>query len=278
MVAAALDKEPVARPAPAELLAQLTSAPTRPDRGAVLDTQTVLLRTWRPVGVSGEIPVRPAAAAEHKGRSRRTPGRALLRPVALSIAVLAGAGVAVAFTLSGHPAADPTRPPPRCRPPRCPRTTAGPPPRRIPRHPGPARALAHPRAARPVPRRPGRHCRRCLHRAPASAAGPSAPGLPVLVAGGYSGRDPGQLTFAADGSNTVTAITWSSWTATGATGSGRAGLALCLPGCVGTPASVVPSTITLSDPVNGHVTQLTESRGGSAQSWNYPGNWPQSAS
>ncbi|MFY9931885.1 MAG: hypothetical protein WAK82_28160, partial [Streptosporangiaceae bacterium] len=104
------------------------------------------------------------------------------------------------------------------------------------------------------------------------------PGLPVLLAGGYSGRDPSQLTFTADGSNSVTGITWSSWTATGASGSGRADVALCLPSCVGTPASLVPTTITLSDPVNGHFTQLTESRAGSAQSWNYPGNWPQSAS
>ena len=277
MVAAALDKEPVARPAAVELLAQLTSAPTRPDRGAVLDTQTVLLRTWRPVGVSGEIPIRPAAAARHKGRSRRTPGRALLRPLALSIAVLAAAGVAVAFTLSGHPAADPTRPAATLQASAVPahHRQAAPAP-----HPEASRTRPRPSASKGRPTRPAQAgtAAATATTAPASAAAPSAPGLPVLVAGGYSGRDPGQLTFAANGSNTVTAITWSSWTATGATGSGRADLALCLPGCVGTPASVVPATITLSDPVNGHFTQLTESRGGSTQSWNYPGNWPQSAS
>jgi predicted Ser/Thr protein kinase len=279
MVTAALDKEPVARPAAVELLAQLTSAPTRPDQGAVLDTQTVLLRTWRPVSASGEIPIRPAAAARPKGRSRRKPRPALLRPLALSIAVLAAAGVAVAFTLSGRPAPDPTRPAATLQ------ATA------VPAHHRQAAPAPHPEASRSRPRaaaskagptRPAQAgtatAAAIATTAPASAAAPPAPGLPVLVAGGYSGRDPGQLTFAADGSNTVTGITWSSWSATGATGSGRADLALCLPGCVGTPASVVPATITLSDPVNGHFTQLTESRAGSTQSWNYPGNWPRSAS
>jgi serine/threonine protein kinase len=285
MVAAALDKEPVARPSAVELLAQLTSAPTRPDRGVVLDTQTVLLRTWRPVSASREIPILPAAAGRpegtrNKGRSRRKTRRTLLRPLVLSIAVLAAAGVAVGFTLTGRSAPDSARPVTTLQ------ATAVPAPHHkltpAP-HPEASRSKPHSTKTKVSPTRPaqaGSAVTAAASTASASLAAPapSAPGLPELLAGGYSGRDPSQITFAADNSNTVTGITWSTWSATGATGSGRADLALCLPSCVGTPASVVPATLTLSDPVDGHFTQLTEVRAGSSQTWNYPGTWPQSAS
>jgi serine/threonine protein kinase len=281
MVAAALDKEPVARPSAVELLAQLTSAPTRPDRGVVLDTQTVLLRTWRPVSASREIPIVPAAVASRKGRSRGKTRRTLLRPLVLSIAVLAAAGVAVGFTLTGRSAPDSARPVTTLQ------ATAVPAPHhKLAPAPRPEKSRSKPHAAKPTvsPTRPAQAgsaataATAAASTAAASAAAPAAPGLPELLAGGYSGRDPSQITFAADSSNTVTGITWSSWSATGATGSGRADLALCLPSCVGTPASVVPATLTLSDPVDGHFTQLTEVRAGSSQTWNYPGSWPQSAS
>ncbi len=244
----------------------------------MLDTQTVLLRTWRLVSASREIPIRPAAAVRPKGARRKT-RRALLRPLVLSVAVLAAAGAAVGFTLSGRPAPDSAPPTTTLQ------ATAA------PAHHHQATPAPHPEASRSRPRAAGPKASptrpaqagsattaAASTAAAASAAAPPAPGLPVLLAGGYSGRDPSQLTFAADGSNSVTGLTWSSWTATGASGSGRADVALCLPSCVGTPASLVPTTITLSDPVNGHFTQLTESRAGSAQSWNYPGNWPQPAS
>jgi serine/threonine protein kinase len=281
MVAAALDKEPVARPSAVELLAQLTSAPTRPDRGVVLDTQTVLLRTWRPVSASREIPIVPAAAASRRDRSRDKTRRTLLRPVVLSVAVLAAAGVAVGFTLTGRSAPGSARPVTTLQ------ATAVPAPHHkltpAP-HPEASRSKPHSTKTKVSPTRPAQAgsaataATAAASTAAASAAAPAAPGLPELLAGGYSGRDPSQITFAADSSNTVTGITWSSWSATGATGSGRADLALCLPSCVGTPASVVPATLTLSDPVDGHFTQLTEVRAGSSQTWNYPGSWPQSAS
>jgi hypothetical protein len=97
----------------------------------------------------------------------------------------------------------------------------------------------------------------------------------VLAAGGYSGRDPSQISFASG--NVVTAITWSSWTATGASGSGRSAVTLCLPNCVATPAGLTATTIALSGPVNGRFTVLTETHDGASQTWNYPANWPQSA-
>ena len=277
MVAAALDKEPVARPSAVELLAQLTSAPTRPDRGAVLDTQTVLLRTWRPVSASREIPIRALPGPRRRARSRRRARRAL-RPLVLSIAVLAVAGVAVGFTLAGRPGPEPGSLPtvPQAGAPAS-HQPAPKPQKTVTRH-RPA-AASKTSTARPHPTHTATAAT-VATTAPTSAASSSssAASLPVLVAGTYSGTDPSQITFASNGSNTVSGITWSSWTATGATGSGRADVALCLPSCVGTPASLVPTTITLSDPVDGHFTDLTETKAGSSQSWNYAGSWPQSAS
>ena len=285
MVAAALDKEPVARPSAVELLAQLTSAPTRPDRGAVLDTQTVLLRTWRPVSPSREVPIRPASVRPAPSRSARPASRAhrkarrgLLRPLALATAVLAAAGAAVGFTLSGRAAPDQAPPSTTLQATAVPahHHQSAPAP-----HPGASRSkppASKPKAGRTRPAQAGTAATTAASTAAASAAAPTAPGLPELLAGSYAGQQPSQIAFAADGSNTVGGISWSSWSATGATGSGRADVALCLPTCVGTPASLVPATITLSGPVNGHFTELTETRAGSSQSWNYPGNWPQSAS
>ena len=118
----------------------------------------------------------------------------------------------------------------------------------------------------------GLRARRELLIAAASAA------LPVLTAGDYSGTKPSQIAFSADSGNVVTGIVWTSWTASGATGYGHSDVDICLPACVQTPASVVQATIVMSDPVNGHFTQLTETRYGSTVTYSYPAPWPISAS
>jgi hypothetical protein len=76
----------------------------------------------------------------------------------------------------------------------------------------------------------------------------------------------------------VTSITWTSWTATGATGQGTSDIDSCVPSCAQAPASYVPATITLSAPVNGKFTAMTEARNGSSSNWSYPGTWPTGAS
>jgi len=78
--------------------------------------------------------------------------------------------------------------------------------------------------------------------------------------------------------NVVTGITWASWTATGATGYGTSDIDSCVPNCAQAPPNYVTTTITLSAPVSGRFTQMTETRNGSTTSYTYPGNWAQSTS
>jgi hypothetical protein len=71
---------------------------------------------------------------------------------------------------------------------------------------------------------------------------------------------PTEIAYSGDGTNVVTGITWSSWTAAAAS------------------PDNVSTTITLSAPVNGHFTQMTETRNGSTADYTYPNTWAQSAS
>jgi serine/threonine protein kinase len=121
--------------------------------------------------------------------------------------------------------------------------------------------------------------------APASAATsatqsatPSTGTLPVLVAGSYSGMQPTEIGYSGDSTNVVTSITWSSWTATSATGTGTSDIDNCVPSCAAASPDPVTTTITLSDPVGGHFTQMSETRNGSTTNYSYPTAWAQSAS
>jgi len=89
---------------------------------------------------------------------------------------------------------------------------------------------------------------------------------------------PTEIAYSGDGTNVVTGITWSSWAATGATGTGTSDIDSCDPSCAAASPDNVSTTISLSDPVNGHFTQMTETRNGSATSYTYPNSWAQSAS
>ena len=102
--------------------------------------------------------------------------------------------------------------------------------------------------------------------------------LPVITVGSYSGMKPTEIAYSGDGTNVVTTITWASWTATGATGTGTSDIDSCVPNCAQAPPDNVTTTITLSAPVNGHFTQMTETRKGSTTPYTYPGSWAQSAS
>ena len=98
------------------------------------------------------------------------------------------------------------------------------------------------------------------------------------MVGSYSGMKPTEIAYSGDATNVVTGITWTSWTATGATGTGTSDIDSCVPNCAQAPPDNVTTTITLSAPVNGHFTQMTETRNGSTTPYTYPGSWAQSAS
>ena len=102
--------------------------------------------------------------------------------------------------------------------------------------------------------------------------------LPVLTVGGYTGMKPTEIAYSGDATNVVTKITWSSWTATGASGQGTSDIDSCIPNCAQAPPSLVPTTVTLSAPVNGRFTKMTETRNGFTSTYTYPDNWPESAS
>jgi hypothetical protein len=114
---------------------------------------------------------------------------------------------------------------------------------------------------------------------PASTPASTGQGqLPVLTVGGYTGMKPTEIAYSGDATNVVTKITWSSWTATGASGQGTSDIDSCNPNCAQAPPSLVPTTVTLSAPVNGRFTKMTETRNGFTSTYTYPDNWPQSAS
>lgn len=104
LVAAALSKDPNARPAARDLLSQLTAEATRADTHPVADgqshlpTQAVLARSWQAPAAPKWEPGRGPSAR----RSRRRPAAILAGAGAL--AALIGAGTAYAIGLTGHAA------------------------------------------------------------------------------------------------------------------------------------------------------------------------------
>ena len=99
--------------------------------------------------------------------------------------------------------------------------------------------------------------------------------------GGYSGRYPTTIYFSTDSTNVVSGISWSSWEPQHAVGNGTWTYLSCVPDCASGSQTPYPATITLSDPVNGLYTTLTEVTSGpygSTSVYTYGTSmWPQGA-
>ena len=296
-VAAAIDKDPHARPTAPELLSQLTRTAALPSAGSGNPTQTVLAQTWHPAGPLPATPppsrpasswstpswgapppdTRPPDTRPPDTRPPDAPRRAGMRrpvllTVVLAVAILLGAGgAALAFALSGNSSTS--------------QNTASGGASHSPTAPATS-AVTNSSASASSPSSSSSNSGSSS--STSSTTSPSQPAastsrhlstaLPDLAVGSYSGMRPTEIAYSGDGTNVVTGLTWSSWTATGATGTGTSDIDSCVPSCAAASPNNVSTTVTLSDPVSGHFTQMTESRNGSTTSYTYPGTWAQSAS
>jgi serine/threonine protein kinase len=112
----------------------------------------------------------------------------------------------------------------------------------------------------------------------AAAAGTIA-ALPTVTIGSYSGTQPSVINMSSGRANQVQNIDWSSWTATNAYGQGVSYDDNCIPDCAGGTITPVPVQVTLSDPVSGRFSNMSETREGTTTSMTYPGaTWPYGAS
>ena len=285
-VAAALDKDPHHRPTASDLLSQLTGTAAQPAAGSTNPTQTILAQTWHPTGPlpSGPPPPappsRPATQPPATPPSRPAPPdtprrsgvrRPVLITVVLAVAILLGAGgAALAFALSANPSTS--------------HGTAS--------NSGATQSQTAPAAAgvtgTPAGASATGSAGAATQTSPASSASQSsttsptasssAASLPVLTVGSYSGTRPSEIAYSGDATNVVTGLSWSSWSATGATGTGTSDIDNCVPSCAAASPNNVSTTITLSAPVNGKFTKMTETRNGSTTNYTYPSDWAQSAS
>jgi serine/threonine protein kinase len=268
LVEAALAKDPQARPTAPQLLAELTNAQLT-GAGARYEnpTQTVLAQTWHPsaTGPMGAAPgpTGPRLNGPGPKPSRR---RTALLPVVLTLAfVLAAGGTALGLALAGKPASHAASGTTTTTAPASPAQPAS----------SAATTPTTPAASSTAPGAPAS----TPVSTPASTPAVTGPAqLPVLTVGGYTGMKPTEIAYSGDATNVVTKITWSSWTATGASGQGTSDIDSCNPNCAQAPPSLVPTTVTLSAPVNGRFTKMTETRNGFTSTYTYPDNWPQSAS
>ncbi len=210
----------------------------------------------------------PAQPGDHGARAPRRPGlrRPVLVALVLGVAIVLGAGgAALAFALSGHPS-----------------TSKGNNPGAAGSHSATAPATSAVTSSSAAASSPAVSTSASASTSPtqatSSATASSSAALPVLVVGGYSGMKPTQIAYSGDSTNVVTGITWSSWTATSATGTGTSDIDNCVPSCAAASPNPVTTTVTLSNPVDGHFTQMSETRNGSTTSYTYPNSWAQSAS
>jgi hypothetical protein len=103
----------------------------------------------------------------------------------------------------------------------------------------------------------------------------AATGSSELILGRWSGIEPSQIDFSADGGNIVTGLLWSAPTKRRAVGQGTSDIQSCVPNCAQGADTPVSTTITLSDPRGGHFTEMTENRNGLTSDWAYgPRTWP----
>jgi hypothetical protein len=274
LVEAALAKDPQARPTAPQLLAELTNTQLT-GVGARYEnpTQTVLAQTWHPsaTGPMGAAPGPMGAAPGPTGPRLNGPGpkpsrrRTALLPVVLTLAfVLAAGGTALGLALAGKPASHAASGTTTTTAPASPAQPAS----------SAATTPTTPAASSTAPGAPAS----TPVSTPASTPAVTGPAqLPVLTVGGYTGMKPTEIAYSGDATNVVTKITWSSWTATGASGQGTSDIDSCNPNCAQAPPSLVPTTVTLSAPVNGRFTKMTETRNGFTSTYTYPDNWPESA-
>jgi serine/threonine protein kinase len=322
-VAAAIDKDPHARPTAPELLNQLTRTAALPAAGggggADNPTQTILAQTWRPPTSPRETsapPTPPPAAPSWTAPTQGTPSQpgsfwaatpgpdtpsrgassravpprdtpppgwsaqqdaprrpGLRRPalvtLVLAVAILLGAaGAALAFALGGHSSSS-TPGAAGSHSPTAPATSAVTSSSAVT---GSSAAASSPVVSTSA------SASTSPTQATSSATVSSSAALPVLVVGSYSGMKPTEIAYSGDSTNVVTGIAWSSWTATSATGIGTSDIDNCVPSCAAASPNPVTTTVTLSNPVDGHFTQMTETRNGSTTSYAYPNTWAQSAS
>ncbi len=277
LVEAALAKDPQARPTAPQLLAQLThTQPTGAGARYENPTQIVLAQTWHapatgpgappsgPTGPAGPGPAGPGLTGPGPRSSRR---RGVLLPVVLTLAfLLAAGGTALGLALAGKPASHAatggtTAPASSTAPATTPSSAATTP--------------TTPAASTTAPSTPASTPPTTPASTPASTVPAS---LPMLTVGGYTGMKPTEIAYSGDATNVVTKIAWSSWTASEASGQGTSDIDSCNPNCAQAPPSLVPTTVTLSAPVNGKFTKMTETRNGFTSTYTYPDNWPESAS
>ena len=286
LVEAALAKDPQARPTAPQLLAELTRGAAAPAgaQPAALDnaTQTILAQNWHPTGgtrppggTSSRAYPPPAGGAPYRdGTPYRGRRRRALLPIVLALAfVLAAGGTALGLALAGRHHTGQSNAGP---------SAGGASTASTPTQPGqiitssdastapPSTSVSTVPVSTPASTPPS---------TPASTPASSSPAqLPVLAAGSYAGMKPAEIDFSGDATNVVTKISWSSWTATTASGSGTSDIDSCNPNCAQAPPSLVPTTITLTDPVNGKFTKMTETRNGSSKTYTYPADWAEGAS
>ena len=267
LVEAALAKDPQARPTAAQVLAALTTTQL-PGVGTRYEnpTQTVLAQTWHP-SATGPMGAAPGPTAPGPTGPRAGRRRTALLPVVLTLAfLLAAGGTALGLALAGKPASHAAS-----------GTTSAP---ASPAQPASSAATtpATPAASSTAPSAPASTAATTPASTPASTpATAGAVQLPVLTVGGYTGMKPTEIAYSGDATNVVTKIAWSSWTATEASGQGTSDIDSCNPNCAQAPPSLVPTTVTLSAPVNGRFTKMTETRNGFTSTYTYPDNWPESA-
>jgi serine/threonine protein kinase len=268
LVEAALAKDPQARPTAPQLLAELTNTAARYEN----PTQTVLARTWHP-SATGSMraapgPTGPRPTAPRPTGPRRSRRRTALLPIVLTLAfVLAAGGTALGLALAGKPASH--------------AASGGTTTPASPAQPASSAATttATQSASSTAPSTPTSTPPTTPVSSPATTPAVTGPAqLPVLTVGGYSGMKPTEIDYSGDATNVVTKITWSSWTAAAASGQGTSDIDSCNPNCAQAPPSLVPTTVTLSAPVNGRFTKMTETRNGFTSTYTYPDNWPEGAS
>jgi len=262
LVEAALAKDPQARPTAPQLLAELTNS-QRTGPGYDSPTETVLAQTWHP---SATGPMGPAPVPTGPGGPRPSRRRKALIPVVLTLAfLLAAGGTALGLALAGKPAS----------PAASGSTTA---PASTPAQPS-SSAATTPTSPAASTTSPASTPASTPPTTPVSTPASTTPAaLPVLTVGSYTGMKPTEIAYSGDATNVVTKITWSSWTSSLASGQGTSDIDSCNPNCAQAPPSLVPTTVTLSAPVNGRFTKMTETRNGFTSTYTYPDNWPQSAS
>jgi hypothetical protein len=107
-------------------------------------------------------------------------------------------------------------------------------------------------------------------------------GLPMFIFGSYHGLRPRSIYFSGDGGNIVGNLRWSNWTLSHATGEGQSDMQGCIPDCATGAEILVPTLITLRDPVDGYFTRIIERRDGQNTTFFYKhkparGSFPQSS-